>query len=229
MQPQRASAALRRNEAGTPLHEERLNVVARRLLDSGARSVLDLGCGCGFLLSQLVREGQFTRLVGVDCSMEALASAAALLGPMQAGERGRLTLRHGSFAAADEDLSGFDAAAMVETIEHLPPTELSLLERSVFRRLRPALVVITTPNRDFNRNYGLGAHELRHGDHRFEWGRHRFERWASGVGARNGYRVSFEAIGPWDRWDGGPTQMALFNDGGPRAAGGPDAVAEALR
>lgn len=195
-------------DASTSLHEERLDVVVQLLLDSGASRVLDLGCGSGALLRRLLDEAQFTHIVALDTSLEALGRVEQLR--TSASASGRLTLRHGSFTTADDELKGFDAAAMVETIEHIDPAHLSRVERAVFAQMRPGLVVMTTPNREYNELYGMAAGELRHADHRFEWDRSRFESWAAGVGERNGYRVEFEPIGPANAWLGGPTQMAVF-------------------
>lgn len=206
-------------DAGTSLHDERLAAVAARILESGAKSVLDLGCGFGFLLRRLLAEEQFTRIVGIDTSLEALAVAARLRESVSEGSADRLTVRHASFTAADEGLTGFDAAAMVETIEHVPPAHLSRVERAVFAEMRPGLVVMTTPNRDYNEVYGMAEGEFRHEDHCFEWGRMRFQSWAKGVGERNGYRVEFDTIGRHDFLVGAPTQMAIFRLG--------EAVAEA--
>jgi small RNA 2'-O-methyltransferase len=196
-------------EFGSPLHEERLDAVADCIRRSGASSVLDLGCGSGALLRRLLEEKQFTRIVGVDTSFEGLVLAERLKDSL-ADQPERLTLRHASFTESDEGLTGFDAAAMVETIEHVPPAHLSRVERAVFTRMRPRLVVMTTPNRDYNERYGIAGDELRHVDHHFEWGRTKFEGWAGGVADRNGYGVTFQAIGPADAWLGGPTQMAVF-------------------
>jgi 3' terminal RNA ribose 2'-O-methyltransferase Hen1 len=209
-------------DASTFLHEERLDAVERLLRDSGARTVLDLGCGSGALLRRLLEGGQFTRIVGLDTSLESLALAERL---RNAGAE-RLALRHGSFTSADAGLTGFDAAAMVETIEHVEPAHLSRVEQAVFGRMRPGLVVMTTPNREYNELYGMADGELRHADHRFEWDRSRFETWAAGVGKRNGYRVEFEAVGRANAWVGGPTQMAIFRldeDRGPAEALNPTA------
>lgn len=205
----RSEGRLDHEDASTALHEERLDVVAQLLLDSGATRVLDLGCGSGALLLRLLAEAQFTRIVGLDTSLEALGHADRLLRRSTSGI-GRLTLRHGSFTTADEELKGFDAAAMVETIEHIEPSHLSRVERAVFAQMRPELVVMTTPNREYNELYGIAKGERRHADHRFEWDRSRFEAWAAGVGERNGYVVEFDSIGPANAWLGGPTQMSVF-------------------
>jgi hypothetical protein len=71
--------------------------------------------------------------------------------------------------------------------------------------------VLTTPNAEYNAVFEtLPAGEFRHGDHRFEWKRPEFERWANGVAERFGYEVRFEPVGPLDAARGAPTQMAVF-------------------
>lgn len=208
------SARDEREDPSTSLHEERLDAVVRRLLDSGATSILDLGCGSGALLRRLLAEDQFTRIVGMDTSLEALAGAERLRTSETGADPDRLSLRHGSFTDAEDGLKGFDAIAMVETIEHIPPAYLSKVEKAVFAEMRPRLVVMTTPNRDYNALYDIPAGERRHAAHRFEWSRSRFEAWAGGVAARNGYRVEFDSVGPANIWTGGPSQMAIFTFAG---------------
>jgi len=199
----------------TELHDERLETVATLLAESGARTVLDLGCGPGALLERLVQEERFTRIVGVDSSIEAVLEAERRLDclPVNVGERVRVL--HGSFTSGDQTLSGFDAAAMIETIEHVPPERLSSVEQVVFGTWKPSLVIVTTPNREFNVTLGLAADEYRHPDHRFEWCRARFRRWASGVASRRGYLLECDGIGPRDPLHGSVTQIAIF-----RVAGG---------
>lgn len=191
------------------LQEQRLDAVAGRLRDCGATSVLDLGCGSGELVARLAAEACFERIVGVDRSPSILATARERLGPAVV-DGARVRLLCASFAEADDRLAGFDAAALVETLEHVDPGRLALVERAVFAGYRPRTVIVTTPNREYNPCYGLADGALRHPDHRFEWGRARFRRWAQGVGERNGYAVTFDGIGEADEQYGCPTQMALF-------------------
>lgn len=197
-------------ENRTPLHEERLDAVMDHLRADGVETVLDLGCGSGALLERLLAEPRMRRIVGVDNSPGALLTAEERFTSPAGSRDERLSLRRGSITDVDRDLTGFDAAVLVETIEHLDPAHLSRLERSLFTNLRPGLVLITTPNREFNVLYGLGPDEYRHAHHRFEWDRARFERWAEGVSHRNGYSVTFEGIGPANAWYGSSTQMGVF-------------------
>jgi len=192
------------------LHEARLEAVTACLLASGASSVLDLGCGTGELMARLAGEPQFVRILGIDICDDALGEARALLGLDPFGAEGRLGVRHASFCEVDGGLRGFDAAVMLETIEHVEPSRLSLVERAVFGSYRPTTVVITTPNSEYNPLHGLLPGAMRHPGHRFEWTRRKFREWAAGVGSRQGYSTTHASIGPPDPSLGSSTQMAVF-------------------
>lgn len=192
----------------TELHRSRLDAVMNELLSSGARTVMDLGCGDGALLERLARQARFSKIVGIDRSIIALSTAEKALASDIAG--GRAALMHAPFSQRQAGLEGFDAAAMVEAIEHLDPRELSALEHLLFRRYCPAMVLITTPNREYNPLYGLAPGALRHPEHRFEWTRAKFRAWAQGVAARNRYAARFQGVGAVDAALGAPSQMAVF-------------------
>jgi len=126
-------------------------------------------------------------------------------------QKARLRLLHGSLIYRDARLAGFDAAAVVEVIEHLDPARLAAFERVLFECAKPKTIVITTPNREFNVKWEtLPAGKFRHRDHRFEWTREEFQEWGNRVGAQFGYSVRFVAVGPGDSVVGSPTQMGIF-------------------
>src|SRR3954463_12674989 len=195
------------------LNEQRLGAVVAALRASGAKRVLDLGCGAGSLLRELLRDKQFEEIVGLDVSIRTLEAAQRRLkvDRLPTMQANRLKLVHGSLMYRDKRLEGFDAAAVVEVVEHLDPPRLAAFERVVFEFARPATVVLTTPNREYNVTWeNVGAEKLRHPDHRFEWTRDEFRTWAERVAGRHGYSVRFLAIGPVDEALGPPTQMAVF-------------------
>lgn len=195
------------------LHEQRLATVLATLKGSGAQSVVDLGCGEGKLLRLLIRERQFSKIIGMDVSHRTLEIAAERLNlshlpPLQ---RERLTLLHGSLMYRDERLASCDAAAIVEVIEHLDPPRLAAFERVVFECAKPHTIALTTPNREYNVKWEtLPPGKFRHRDHRFEWTRAEFESWAQRMSERFGYAVRFAPIGPVDDVVGAPSQMAVF-------------------
>lgn len=195
------------------LNEQRQATVLGALRASGASSVVDLGCGEGRLLRSLLEDRQFTRILGMDVSYRALeiASDRLKLDRMPPMKRERINLIHGSLMYRDERLSGFDAAAVVEVIEHLDPPRLAAFERVAFEFARPATVLITTPNAEYNVRWAtLPAGKFRHRDHRFEWMRAEFEEWARRVAERHGYEVRMAPVGPVDPEVGSPTQMGIF-------------------
>ena len=200
-------------EAPTPLKLLRLQAVLDAVREVGARRVVDLGCGEGFYLRALLDDPAIVEIVGVDVSPRVLEYAERRLGLDRRSERqvAKLSLWQSSATYRDDRLAGFDAILLVEVIEHLDPDRIDALEASVFGAARPAHVVLTTPNRDYNVVYGLPDGTWRHPDHRFEWTRAEFAAWAQTVGDRFGYRVELRGVGAVDAVLGAPTQLALFS------------------
>jgi 3' terminal RNA ribose 2'-O-methyltransferase Hen1 len=133
------------------------------------------------------------------------------LDEMSERQRARVQLRHASLTYRDAALSGFDAAAVVEVIEHLDPARLASFERVLFEFAKPATVIVTTPNVEYNVRFEtLPAGRFRHRDHRFEWTRAEFAAWANRVAERFGYAVRSGPVGPEDPEVGPATQMAVF-------------------
>ncbi|WP_336320469.1 3' terminal RNA ribose 2'-O-methyltransferase Hen1 [Streptomyces lavendofoliae] len=196
-----------------PLAEQRQEAILAALRAAGASRVLDLGCGQGRLVKALLDDVRFTDIVGVDVSVRALTVAARRLRLERMGERqaGRVKLMQGSLTYTDKRLKGYDAAVLCEVVEHLDLPRLPALEYAVFGSARPATVIVTTPNVEYNVRWDtLPAGHARHGDHRFEWTRAEFRDWARRTGERHGYGVEFVPVGPDDPEVGPPTQMAVF-------------------
>lgn len=195
------------------LHDLRLNTVSEEIKKTGAKTVLDLGCGEGKLLRRLFNEPQFEKITGMDVSFRSLeiASNRLKLSRLPMRQRERIHLIQGSLTYRDSRLENFDAAALVEVIEHLDPDRLQALEKVVFEFSKPKTVFITTPNREYNVKFeGMPADKLRHGDHRFEWTRKEFEEWANALAEKYNYTVRFAPLGPVDEIVGAPSQMGIF-------------------
>lgn len=216
--PASRDAAEQELETPIRLNDQRLATVFAALKETGAKRVLDLGCGEGRLLKLLLDDRQFEAIAGMDVSYRALERAMDRLhlDRLPPKQRERIELLHGSLMYRDKRLEGFDAASVVEVIEHLDPPRLAACERVVFEFARPVTVVVTTPNADYNIKWpSLPAGKFRHPDHRFEWTRGEFDAWAMTVVERFGYMVNFAPVGPVDPEAGSPTQMAIFSLGLP--------------
>jgi 3' terminal RNA ribose 2'-O-methyltransferase Hen1 len=195
------------------LAEQRMGAVMAALRSSGAKRVVDLGCGEGRLLRELLRDKTFSEIVGMDVSHRALdiASQKLRLEDLPRMQKERIHLIHGSLTYRDKRLAGHDAATVVEVIEHQDPPRLAAFERVLFEFARPQTVVVTTPNVEYNVKFEtLPAGKMRHKDHRFEWTRAEFQSWANNMAKRFGYAVRFLGIGSEDPAVGSPTQMGIF-------------------
>ncbi len=203
--------------ARTRLRDLRADAVLAELAAAGARSVLDLGCGDGRLLARLLADSRYGKITGVDVSAAALDRTARRLhlDELAPRQRDRIELRHGSLLYADKRLAGYDAAVLMEVIEHVDPGRLDTLTHTVLGVAAPATVLVTTPNADYNARYpGLAPGARRHPDHRFEWGRAEFREWATRAAGQYGYQARFVPIGLSDEDDdpaaGPPTQLAVL-------------------
>lgn len=223
-----SAAAMGRPLPGGPpvrlaLTAQRRAAVLDALCAAGASSVVDMGCGEGTLLRELLEDVRFTRITGADVSARALRVAGRRLGlaanddrdrghQLSDHQRERIALLQSSVVYRDDRLSGHDAMVLMEVIEHVDPPRLDALQRNVFGAARPATVVITTPNAEYNVRYpDLAAGSYRHRDHRFEWTRLQFQEWSGRAASVHGYTVRHSGIGEADIDLGAPTQLAVFS------------------
>ena len=197
-----------------PLAEQRRGAVLAAVRASGARRVGDLGCGEGVLVRDLIAERGIAAIVAVDVSARALqiAGRRLRLDKMTELQRERLQIFQSALTYRDDRLAGLDAAVLMEVIEHVDPSRLGALERTVFGYACPFTVIVTTPNVEHNVRFEtLPDGALRHRDHRFEWTRAQFRAWAGAVATNYGYTVRHLPVGTDDPEVGPPTQMAIFS------------------
>ena len=194
------------------LNQQRMETVIAALKTSGAQKIVDLGCGEGKLLKLLLKEPTFSEILGMDVTYRALESAQErVLDRLPTHQQGRLKLIQGSLTYRDARIAGYDAATVIEVIEHMDLNRLRAFERVLFEFAQPKLAIVTTPNIEYNVKFDqLPAGKLRHLDHRFEWTRSEFQNWAREICSNYKYGVEFGSIGEIDPKVGSPTQMAIF-------------------
>ena len=195
------------------VHDLRLQTVRDELVKANAKTVVDLGCGEGKLLKLLLAENQFERILGMDVSYRSLeiAKDKLKLDKLSPKQRERIELIQGSLTYRDKRIEGFDAAALVEVIEHLDEARLATLEKIIFKYAKPVDVVITTPNAEYNQRFpNFEQGQMRHADHRFEWTRAEFQQWGNHIAELYNYSVIYKPVGEEDPEAGALTQMAVF-------------------
>lgn len=164
------------------LYENRFHTVCHLLHQEHATRVLDFGCGDGKFLYYLAQHTFFTRLGGVDISTPRLMRAKRRI-----GSDSRVFLYPQSFLIENPEFSLYTAIVVMEVIEHLGAEELDLLFQNIFH-IAPPLVIVTSPNRDYNYHYATLHNGLRHSSHKFEFTANEFRCFADSLTpARSNY------------------------------------------
>jgi 3' terminal RNA ribose 2'-O-methyltransferase Hen1 len=194
------------------LNFQRIEAVIEALKQKNAKRVVDLGCGEGNLLKALLQDKFFEKITGMDVTHRTLEIARERLhlDELPPAQRERIQLIQGSLVYRDRRLADYDAATIIEVIEHLDLPRVAVLERVVFEFARPQTVVLTTPNIEYNVRYPSLTGKFRHADHRFEWTRQEFQDWAQRVAAKFNYQIEFQTVGEVDSEVGSSTQMGVF-------------------
>lgn len=182
-----------------PLYRQRYQFVKDIVDQHEPKKVADLGCGDTSLIRLLKVYPCIEELVGVDIDEDKLRWRGDQLSPFL-GDFLKprdldltITLYHGSAVERDSRLLGFDLITCIELIEHLDSGDLARFPEVVFGYMSPAMVVISTPNSEFNPLFPTET--LRDSDHKFEWNRMQFQTWALYAASHYGYSVEFTGVG----------------------------------
>lgn len=157
------------------LYEKRYHTVAQLLHQELADSILDFGCGDGKFLCYLAQDSFFTRIGGVDISASRLARTRRRI-----GDDPRTCFYPQSFLDANPEFSLYKAIVVMEVIEHLEKDDIYLLFQSIFQ-IGPPVIIVTTPNREYNWHYPMLYNGLRHSSHKFEFTPSEMQQFAEGL------------------------------------------------
>ncbi|KIJ52572.1 hypothetical protein M422DRAFT_243357 [Sphaerobolus stellatus SS14] len=145
-------------------------------------------------------------------------------------------LWEGGFELMDEEMFEnrmVDAFVATEVIEHLPSELLPLFAPILLGRFRPRLLLLTTPNYNYNQRFsapgkaaptgyldptGRTNRVFRHNDHKLEWTPDEWNDYCTSAAKEFGYEVEVGGLGqalepdPWHREVslGFATQIAVF-------------------
>jgi 3' terminal RNA ribose 2'-O-methyltransferase Hen1 len=173
-------------------------------------SIVDLGAGEGKLSVKLGFIEGVQEILSVEPSNKARLKAMERFEQIKE-KQGFVEPKSvpGSLYYFDERLINKDVMILCEVIEHIEEYRLARVFETIFKDYRPNVLILTTPNQEYNVIYDMDE-KMRHHDHRFEWTRAEFrekcEAWLSSYP----YQVSFQGIGEEHPTFGQPTQMAIF-------------------
>ena len=116
-----------------------LNALADMLRQTGPQSVLDAGCGEGFVTNYLAQQQPDLKLTGMDLSQAAIDYAEAHFGDAA-------TFRTGSIYKLPFSDNSFDTVVCSEVLEHLDDPDSAVTE---LKRVARQYVVITVPREPY--------------------------------------------------------------------------------
>lgn len=155
------SSNARKHESRNPIQRALIGRFTRALVAEVTKlrptSVLEVGCGEGYMLAALADAGLGAELVGVELSATAVADARARLGT-------RARIEQGDARELGTDGRRFDVVLMLEVLEHLEDPAAML---PVLARLCRHAVVLSVPWEPWFRALNLlrGRHLARLGNH----------------------------------------------------------------
>jgi SAM-dependent methyltransferase len=156
----RSSAALYDHVVRRVYYQGLERTVTRAVLDRlealQPKSLLEVGCGAGRLLSRIAQREAITDIVGIDLSPYLLERAARRL----RGRRVRLVHADGMHVPADE--GAFDAVIASHYVGHLPATLRSGAVAELVRVVRPGGHVLVLDHRWHPSPASVHVRELPH-------------------------------------------------------------------
>jgi SAM-dependent methyltransferase len=128
------------------LHTAYVRRAIQIIRSAGAKTVLEVGCGDGWNCGEMVEAG--LDVVGIDWSVRGIAYASALVPKARFL---RTDVRSTEFI--ERFPQQFDAVALIEVIEHIPPNDCVEAIRNIVKPLKPGgIFVMTTPSENFPNN-----------------------------------------------------------------------------
>ncbi|XP_010449140.1 PREDICTED: small RNA 2'-O-methyltransferase-like isoform X2 [Camelina sativa] len=211
-----------------PLSKQRVEYALKHIRESSASTLVDFGCGSGSLLDSLLDyPTSLQTIIGVDISPKGLARAAKMLHIKLNKEDCNVksaTLYDGSILEFDSRLYDVDIGTCLEVIEHMEEDQACQFGEIVLSLFRPKLLIVSTPNFEFNTILQRSTPEtqeedktesqlpkFRNHDHKFEWTREQFNNWASKLAKVHNYSVEFSGVGGSGEVEPGfASQIAVF-------------------
>lgn len=206
--------------------ERRHCKVTEILENFSIKRICDLGCSDGKLIRRMTRDERYELIIGVDICLNSLQSAITnsepepyhTIAPTERDQGLKIKLFHADLLKDCSFLKDFniEAVSLIEVMEHVQMEEVQLIMKNIFGNISPKLVIVSTPNYEFNIWFHPNLENnwpFRHDDHKYEMTRKEFGTWALTVSQEYGYDVTFDGVGlpkSGDAQHGFCSQFAIF-------------------
>jgi 3' terminal RNA ribose 2'-O-methyltransferase Hen1 len=148
-QEEQANDFLKRLEDKLQLRTQRFEKVKQTLQKLQVTQVLQLQSGEGLFLKELLETKAFEEILGMDTSSYMLEKSRQFL-RLEEDSPHRLRLIHGSLFYRDKYLKEWEAVVLLESLQFFLPHQFKTFEDAFFGFVRPRILIVTTPNREYN-------------------------------------------------------------------------------
>ncbi|OAF70229.1 hypothetical protein A3Q56_02002 [Intoshia linei] len=202
-----------------PVYIQRYELVSNNLKYMNASSVLDVGCSDMKFFQYLKNTKTIHRIGMLDLDEKTMYESDEPKRCYNEAFKNRphfiveCMLADIFNVKKNTDLAKFDAVSMIEFVEHIHEDKLNDLIKIIFEYMSPRIVIITTPNSDYNHLLEM-KNKFRHDDHKFEWTQNEFQTWCTEISSKYQYKLDFEGVGKLitdtDERVGFCSQVAIF-------------------
>jgi 2-polyprenyl-3-methyl-5-hydroxy-6-metoxy-1,4-benzoquinol methylase len=140
------------------------------------KKIIDIGCGEGFYALSFAKNIEHD-YIAVDIDESLLERVRNNAVKRDIENISTYSSLESYIENYENDLSD---VILTEVIEHMPLDKAEALIKSICKNINFETFIITTPNQEFNKFYEL-SEELRHDDHKWEFGKEEFRNWISGI------------------------------------------------
>lgn len=155
------------------LHEKRHDLVIQKLKEYNAKSVIDMGSSEGTMIYKIFETEELN-----DVKIIAIESNSNMIRKIKRKSKNRKNVFikqcNVLFPSISENDVLPDFVTCIEFIEHLHENERKSLLKLIKNVICPKHIILTTPNIEYNKNYGLNENEYRRKDHIIEYNKEQF-------------------------------------------------------
>lgn len=177
--------------------DHRWEAIKPYLIGDKDKDLVDIGCGEMFYTKRVCSQYRNVYAYDIDTNIQ---EKNAFIKEKRNMENVSL---HGKFDSSSDHVTSDSVVLITEVLEHMPIEDADSLLQHVLSK-NPNRVIVTMPNHEFNKFYGMDVGAFRHEDHHYEPTETEFMEKMIELGKNNNKIAHFNGIGDGvkaeDRW-----------------------------
>ena len=140
---------------------QRFKTIISVLANYDINSIIEFGCGNGYFIPMLISQNKYSKIAAIDKNEKKINKLKS--------KYKDVIFYNGSFLKENNEFRQYDCIIGIEIIEHLFEDEINVLSKIIFSKIKPKVIIFTTPNIEYNINLPILHGGFRNIDHKFEF------------------------------------------------------------